>query len=127
MLQSEVYFFVFSPWFSCVLVSEWAVEISQFYESVVLYGFPQCCCSVVHCLEWFYYPPEWWKVFSWSFPLLQSEWTMFWVVFTWWSIVVWNPGFLDVTEWNLCCCVFLVGCCDVHPYFGLKDLGVEEA
>ena len=41
--------------------------------------------------------------------------------------MVWNPGFLDVTEWNLCCCVFLVGCCDVHPCFSLKDLGVEEA
>ena len=23
--------------------------------------------------------------------------------------------------------VFLVDCCDVHPYFGLKYLGVEEA
>ena len=38
-----------------------------------------------------------------------------------------RPYFLCVTEWSLCDYVFLVGCCDVHPYFGLKDLGVEEA
>ena len=24
-------------------------------------------------------------------------------------------------------CVYIVDCCDVHPCFGLKDLGVKEA
>ena len=38
-----------------------------------------------------------------------------------------RPYFLCVTEWSLCGYVFLMDWCDVHPFFGLKGLGVEEA